>query len=572
MAKLRAGKALAKVLKNEGVKYVFTVAVSNYLPFYGGCIDEGIEIINVRHEQAAAYAADAWGRITRTPGVCLGIGGCGTTNMTTALVGAYYECSPLVALSPVGESGEPLSREGESRQFNASRMFEPYVKWCARCTDPSLLARYGQWAFRHATTGRMGPTILEMPTETFYEYCDWVDVKPEAYRATNRLHIDEQLAKRAVAMLLEAKRPLIIIGNGVHWSNAYPELRDFARLMNLPLVSKAGLAQGYFPEDDPLFAGVTISFNRPNCPAQITPKADVILVIGARAEKLTAFPNLSAEARIIQIDLEPSEIGRIGNVELGITGDAKTVLSQLIKASKELASIPSESNWLRFVEEEKQKYEDGIRELGYCKSKPIHPARLVREIRDFLDKGAYVIIDGADIGSMGRTYLRAHFPGHFMIAHGNWGNMGPGVAFALATKLARGDSQVLLLTSDGSFGFNAMELETASRYGIKFVCVVSNNLGWGAEIGPALRTAGQVYTSKMSVTLPEATRYDKLAEALGCYGELIADPEEIKPALMRAFDSELPALLDIRMSTEDWWPIRSKMAIPMEEYLTKTST
>jgi acetolactate synthase-1/2/3 large subunit len=339
--------------------------------------------------------------------------------------------------------------------------------------------------------------------------------------------------------------------------------------MKIPVVSKAGLPQGYFPEDDPLFAGVPIGFNRPNSPAQIVPKADLIVTIGSRYEVMSAFPKTSPDARVIQIDIEPTEIGRFKPVEVGLAGDAKVILGQLARAAKELGPLSNRDAWLMFVREERQKYEESIKAAGISRDKPIKAARLVREIEDFLDKEAYVIIDGADTGSMGRTYLRAKLPGHLMIAHGDYGNMGPGVAFALGVKLSRPQNQVLVLTSDGSFGFNAMELETASKYHIKFVVVVCNNRAWGAEWGPATRVAGKAYMEKIGVWLPDSTRYDKLAEALGCYGELVVDPEEIRPALKRAFETELPALLDVRVAQEDMWPTRTTTYAQLDEYLRK---
>lgn len=566
---MTGGEALASVLKAEGTKYLFSLVVAGWNPLLAACIDEGIEIINVRHEQAAAYAADAWGRITRKPGVSIALGGPGTTNMATALVGAYYECSPLIALAPIGITGTSVISGGESRQFNASRMFEPYVKWSARCMNVSELAKYARWAYRHATSGRMGPVILEMPSDLLSQEVDQPEpAEPEKYRVTARPRIEDELARKAVRMLMESEKPLIVVGGGVHWSDAWPELRDFAQLVKVPVVSKAGLPQGYFPEDNDLYAGVCISLGRPCLSATVASDADLVMTIGSRYEVVT-FPAISPKAKLIQIDIEPSEIGRYRFVDLGIVGDAKMVLQQLYQAAKDIGAVSEKSKWLIFVREQRQMYEESLNEAGFSDAKPIKGARLVREIRDFLDEDAYVIIDAADIGSMGRTYLRTKLPGHLMIAPANYGNMGCGIPFALATKLAKHDKQVLLVTSDGSFGFNAMEMETASKYGINIVCVISNNRCWGAEMGPSIRTVGENYTRKIGSWLPDKTRYDLLAQALGCHGELVVDPEDIRSALKRAFDSESPSVLDVRVDQLDMWPTRTSRYKPLPKYLAK---
>lgn len=553
---ISGGEAVAKVLKGEGVKYLFTLCVRDYAPLYLECIKEGIDVISTRHEQAAAYAADAWGRITRDPGVCLAIGGCGNTNMATALIGAYYECSPMIGLFPQGEGGKALSGKGESRLFSPAAL-RPYVKWAGHCDNASQLAEHVRMAFRHATSGRKGPALLEMPTEALLAKCPEPEpIAPGKYRIVSCSYGDLTSAEKAVKLLLNANRPLILSGNGVYWSGAFKELEELATLLNIPVVSKAGLAQGSFPEEHPLFSGVLI-LARPALPQKIVPRADVILAIGIKFEELSAIPEISPDAKIIQVDIEPSEIGRNVRVDLGIVGDAKTVLSHFVKTAKEMLPANDRAAWLKYLQETKASYEADIALSGSSSTKPVRPARLVREIAGMLSSNWYVIIDGADIASMARTYLRARFPGQFMVAHGDFGNMGPGIPFALGTKLARPDKHVLLITSDGAFGFNAMELETALRYNIPFICVISNNLCWGAEYHPLRVAYNEEIAVKLGSTMSEKVRYDKLAEAMGCYGERITDPEEVRPALKRALDSGLPAVLDVRVDTEDMWPTRS---------------
>ena len=569
---MRGGKAAAKALSKEGVQYLFTVPVIEYGPFYAGCIDEGIQLISMRHEQAVAYAADAWGRITHQPGVCLGIGGCGSANMASAIIGASYESSPMLALIPIGESGLPVNyfKEATSHQFNNLELYSKYLKWGTRCFSANDLPMHIRSAFRHSTAGRKGPTLIEMTSDTFFDEVDaFNSPDPIQYRTPSSPMINIDIAKKAVKMINNANRPVILVGNGAYWSKAWPELEEFANLMQIPVVTKAGLPQGIFPEDSPLFGGVCIGFNRTALPRLIVPESDLIISVGAKFEVLSSWPNISPDAQFIQIDFEPSEIGRFRNIDLGIVGDAKEVLKSLITASKETNLNAKQNEWRQFVKNQSDLYESQVNKDGLDNSKPIKPGRLIHEIRNTIKDDAYVIMDGADIGSMSRRHLRAKLPGHFMIAHGNWGNMGPGIPFGIGTKLAKKDKQVIVITSDGSFGFNAMELETAKKYDIPIVVIVSNNLCWGAEEHPFIHMLGKEYTKGMGSTFPESTRYDKLAESLGCYGEIVTQPEEIKPALKRAFASSLPSVLDVRVDTNDMWPTRTQIIDKLPEYLSK---
>ncbi|MDG6922399.1 MAG: hypothetical protein JRN67_03785 [Nitrososphaerota archaeon] len=233
------------------------------------------------------------------------------------------------------------------------------------------------------------------------------------------------------------------------------------------------------------------------------------------------------------------------------------------------SSFHEKQEWLAHVTKEREAYQRVFTEIGSSDARPIKAARLVTEIRDFVDGETYVITDGSDVAALGRVYLQARLPRHIINGPSNWGNMGTGVALAIGVKLARPDSRVLLMTSDGSFGFNAFEMETASRYGIPIVVVIGNNHSWASDHNILLKVMGEKYAKSLVSWLPEETRYDKFAESVGCYGQLVTEPSDIRPALQRAFDSKRPSVLDVRLERSDAWPSRTEKYSPLDMPLEK---
>ncbi|MDD4859339.1 MAG: thiamine pyrophosphate-binding protein, partial [Dehalococcoidales bacterium] len=397
------------------------------------------------------------------------------------------------------------------------------------------IPEYFGMALRQATEGQPGPVFLESPWDILGgEIDEEKAVKMENYRTTARPGGDPDMIKKAVELLLKAKRPLIVAGSGVWWSQASKELREFIEMFKVPLVLSQ-MSRGSVPEDHPYCFGPTRVGTR---------NADVVMLIGGRLTYALNFgrPGLfSYDQKWIQVDIEATEIGKNRPIDIGIVGDAKMVLQQMMDEGRDRTKNRKESDWIK----ECQAYLKGRVEkmdvFANSGETPIHPARLCKEIRDFVDRDATIIMDGGEITIWGGAILRVFEPGHWM-DNGPTGCLGPGMGFAMAAKLARPNTQVLELTGDGTFGINGIEIETMVRHNIPAVSVIANDGAW-TMIKKLQETQGPGRI--IGTTLKAGTRYDKMAEALGAYAELVEKPEDIRPALQRAFASGKPAVLNV---------------------------
>jgi len=550
MGEVNGAKLTVRALKAEGVEYLFTLSGSVVTVFDAG-IDEGIKLIDVRHEQAAGDMAYGWAAVTGKPGVCLVQENGGAANLLPAIAHAYIECMPVVAITNTSAS---VYLE-KSDIFNACQVYRPIVKWATLCTDAPRIPEYVDIAFRKALTGRPGPTLLEIALDTLVDSCDEDLIEVQRYlfpkernRTMPRMYGDPLLIKKALVMLLNAERPLIIVGDGAGLSGASKELREFVELTKIP-AAHWGLGQGLIPDDHPLCMGTGSVLDGAGV---LLPEADVILIIGIRLSNFLGFgwpPVFGSDVKVVQVDVEPEEIGKNRPVEIGIVGDAKAVLSQLVQTAKDFSKKPhKESAWIKRIGEEKKKFEDRLINEGSSSARPIMPQRLCKEVREFLPRDTIVVIDGGDMSIWGLTYLRAYFPRHLILSPGiHMEHLGAGVPVAMGAKLACPEKKVLLLTGDGSFLFNGKEIDTARRHDIPIVCVIGNDCAMGMDMHEQIIAYGKerVIATKLSPN----TRYDKYAQAFDCYGELVTDPTEIKPALKRAFESGLPAVLDVRTAS-----------------------
>jgi thiamine pyrophosphate-dependent acetolactate synthase large subunit-like protein len=331
--------------------------------------------------------------------------------------------------------------------------------------------------------------------------------------------------ERAVALLEQAERPVLIAGSGVLWSGAATELQAWVEQARVPFWTTPQ-GRGVIPEDHPLCFL--------NARATAFREADLVFVIGTRLNYVIDFgrpPRIAAEARMIQVDLDPGELGRTRHADAGIAGDARAVLGQLLEAADNRLTGRYEP-WLAYLADlNEEKRIDAERAMSVAQL-PIHPLRLCREVRDFLERDAILCVDGQEILNFGRQSIPTYRAGH-RLNSGPFGTMGVGLPFGLGAKVALPDKQVVVLHGDGSMGLNAMELDTAVRHGIDVLTIVSNNGGWTAADRPkAGRDLGY-------------TRFDLLAKALGCHGEHVEHPDEIRPALERAANSGKPAVVNV---------------------------
>ena len=543
MVEVDGGTLVGKALKNEGVEVVFTLCGALNM-IYDACVDQGIELIDMRHEQAAANAATGYATVTRRPAVALVTAGPGVINMASGMAAAWYACAPVVGIC----SHTPYRYEGMGAvsEFDSRDMYGKITKWIGYCTQTWRIPEYIATGFRYATTGRKGPVLIDIPSDTLKTKIEEElapIIPPSKYRTAARPRGDPELVKEAVRWLLEADKPGILIGSGVGWSEASQELIEFAELLKIPVCYAIG-GKGCIPDDHPLCGGpVGYDFGS-------IAGADVLLAIGVRFEAILNYGRgdfYAPDVKVICVDIEPTEIGRNRPIDLGMWGDAKAVLRQMIEIAKvaleKSGKKREETEWLKDVRYIVKSMNEILTSGASSSKKPIDPRRLGKEVCEFLGKDSYIVMDGGGIQAHVTPLYCARFPGSYLSAlGGSLGHLGGGIPFAIGVKTAKPDKKVLVIEGDGSFLFNASEIDTAVRHEKQIVVVIGNDSQWGMARHAQQLTGARDVCSKLS----EAVRYDKYAESLGAYGELVTDPEEIRPALKRAFDSGLPAVLDVR--------------------------
>ena len=528
MAKVNGSYLVARTLKEEGVEKLFYLMGGPNFDIVMACQDLGIEAIDFRHEQAAAFAAHAYARVSGKPGVVTAASGPGTLNLLTGVYTAAIDCAPMVILGGAGPVHE-IGR-GAFQEIDQVGVMQPIVKYWHR---PTTAARYPEivsTAYRQAMSGRPGPVYIDCGADVLYEEIEEDDaISPTRFTTRSRPAAESYAVKEAVEMLAAAERPVIIAGGGAFFSGAASELERLVDLTSTPFYT-APMSRGLVPEDH------AVSFQGARSTAMR--EADLVFIVGTRLNWMLQYGRrFAADAKLIQIDIEAGEIGHNRNIDLGIVGDAKTVLAQInteVEANESSFAGRLESPWISHLREDNERRATQSAPLLNSDQTPIHPLRLCKEIRDFLDRDAILSVDGNEILHFGRQSLPTYFPGH-RLNSGVTGTMGVGLPYGIGAKIAKPDKQVLVLHGDGSMGMNAMEIDTCVRFNLPVVTVISNNAGWTART-PDHRKPGRELGF---------TNFDGMARELGAYGERVEDPNEIRPALERAFASGKPAVINV---------------------------
>jgi len=479
----------------------------------------------VRHEQAAAMAAHAYSRVLGKPGVCFAASGPGATNLITGVGNAFLDAVPVVALG--GASALSQAGMGAFQEMDQIGMFKPITKWSERVMDVRRVPEIINKAFRVATSGQPGPVYIDLPGDVLYREVDENQVSfPKMPHSVPRVSGDPDLVKKAIALLKDAKRPVLITGTGILWSRAMEELKQFVELSGIPFYTTPQ-GRGVIEEDHKLsFLGAR---------NQAWKEADVALFIGTRLNFIVGFglpPRFAEDVKVIQVDISDEEIGRNRPVDVGIIGDAKMVLQQLTKEGRDVFHGRKELAWVDTLRGYDKRATEKSQALLNTDQTPIHPLRLCKEVRDFMDRDAIIVVDGHEILNFARQSVPTNAPGHRVNAGPN-GCMGVAVPFGLGAKVAKPNTQVIVLSGDGSFGMNGMEIDTMIRHNIPAIIVISNNGGWaGAGVMTAGRDLGY-------------SRYDKMAEVFGAHGEFVERAQDIRPALERAVKSGKPAVVNV---------------------------
>ncbi len=537
MGLIHGGWLVAKMLKREGVEVVFTLSGGHIAGIYDGCLREGIRVVDTRHEQAAVHAAEGWAKTTRTPGVALLTAGPGVTDGVTGVANAYLAGSPILVIGGAAPLG--FWDRGALQEMGQIDLLRPITKWARTVHETSRLGEYVAMAFRQMLSGKPGPTFLEMPMDILNNFADTDTLfdpgEPANYRAGGRSAPDPDAVAQATALLAKAQRPVIMAGTAVWWCDAAEPLRQLAEQLQAPVYLN-GAGRGCLPTTHPLF--FTSSRRK------ALERADTILAIGTRMDFRLNHgqpPLIPAEAKMLWFDLAAEDIGVNRGAAVGLVGDVGLSMRQVAEAAQPLAN----QEWLAYIRnEEKRGLERDASALN-SDAMPMHPMRFCREIRDFIDEDTTVIGDGGDIVSYGGKVINVSKPAYWLDA-GPMGCLGTGTGFAMAAQLARPGKKVLILSGDGAFGLNGMEFESMARQGLPIVAIIGNDGAWGQIKHPQRAMIGHATAAELSPGI----RYDKMVEALGGYGELVERPEDIRPALARAFASGLPACVNVLIDPE----------------------
>ncbi len=538
MAKVSGGALAAQVMKNDGIKHLFGLVGGHIYPIFEGCVEMGIRVIDVRHEESAAHMAEGWALSTGKPGVCIGTAGPGFTNMLTGIANSYAGSTPLLAIG--GRASINQFDTGALQDFNQLDVVKPMTKFARAVYETERIPEYMGMALRHATSGRPGPAYLEIPMDKLFAEVDVSSVQvPECHRLQSRPAGNPRDVEKALELIEKAQKPMIVAGGGVWWSQAHDELKEFIEKTDIPLYTRTA-ARGSVPDNHPLVIGPGFTFD-PALRATLA-EADLLIMLGTRFDFTFEAKHLAPSLKLIRIDIEPSAICNGRTPDVGIVGDVGVVLRQFIDGIKKT----SHKDWVEQLQNGRQMMREAFEPMFASDQTPIHPLRLCREISQFVDRDTVLCIDGGDMCVWGNLALPATGPGQYLsLVSSLFGCLGVGVPYGIAAKLADPTKNVIVTTGDGSFGLTLMEFDTALRHNIPFVAVVGNDSCWGMIHRPFKSQKGQTFGCEL-----KPRRYDKIIEAMGGHGEFVEKPDDIGPAIRRAIDSGLPACVNVMIDPE----------------------
>ncbi len=541
MGQVTGAQLLVRALKREGIERVFSLCGDHLNAIYVACAEASLSIVDVRHESAAVHMADAYARVTGRPAVSLVTGGPGHTNSITGIATAAHAGSPVIAIS--GGTDQGGADRNSFQEMDQVGIVRPLVKWARQVAEVSRVPDYVATAFREAMAGRPGPVHLTVPVDVALARVEEAGVPmppAEAYRADRGPQGDPELVRQAVATLRAARRPVVIAGGGVRWMRDTGAVRRFVEAAGIPAFT-ISIGRGVIGDDHPLCFGYADPVL--NGAAREIARADAVLVVGKRLDFRLGFggPRLfDSAARIIQVDVDPAELGRNRALALAIHGEAGAVLDQMA-AEVERGGPWKDGGWVGEVRRARAAFLAGLEAGEQSDEAPIHPLRLCREIRDVLTPETIVAIDGGNWQQWARATLPARGAGNWLRL-GNLGTVGAALPMAVAGKLARPRSPVIVVMGDGGMGFYNWELHTALRHSAPIVVVVGNDQGWGMErdIQAGIYGPDKVVGCELGLV-----RYDKVAEAMGAHAEFVEKPAEIAPALRRALEARRPSLVNV---------------------------
>lgn len=528
--RVQGGRLAAQAIAAEGVDVVFTLSGGHVMPIYEGCRHEGVRLVDVRHEQSAAHAAEAWGRVQRSCGVALVTAGPGVTGTVTAVAACLAAQTPLVVIG----GARPLAQAewGALQEFDQLALMKPLTKWAAVCPSTERIPEYVAIAFRHALAPPRGPVYLELPADLLF-----ADAEPPpiaSSRAPTRAFGDPEQLTKAVDLLSSAERPAVVAGSGIWWDDAASQLAAFAENGRLPVFLN-GSGRGSLPPDHELF------FQHSRSTA--LREADVVCVVGTPLDFRLRYGRFG-EGKLIHVHGDARELGRNRVPDSAIVGDSAAVLGVLADG----VELPpgSRSAWLGRLRDAEAEWWDEHRAQIESDAAPIHHYRLGRELDRVLDPGTVVIGDGGDVVAAVSRVLRVHRPGHWLDP-GPFGCLGVGPGYTIGAGSAGFGSQIVCVLGDGAFGLNGLDYDTLVRSSIPAVLVIGNDAAWGEVRIPQVGIYGE--EGEVATALAPS-RYDRLCDVFGGHGEHVERPEELAPALERALASGQPAIVNVMLDPD----------------------
>lgn len=548
MSEITVGELLAQCLQAEDIDMMFGIIDGAHIPFVAHTPRYGIRHINCHHEEGAVHLAEGYTRISCKPSVVIGSPGPGAANMLAGISSAHAEGIPLIAIAGTRRrlTTDP-DRGGAWQATNLVEMARPITKFSALVRQPERLPELMRAAFRAAMTGRPGPAFIAIPDELLGAKIDSAKapVFPAPhYRMTNMGAGDPAWIEQAAELLANAKRPFLHAGKGVLWANAAKEFVALGDYLAAGMSTSMG-ARGAVPEDHPHYFFL---FDM-QASALARNEADVVLVVGSRVGEYDGWGMPPAwgdpsKQKTIQIDTDPNSIGLNRPVDLGIVADAKAALTALLSAVKsKMQARKTMPDLERYRELTAQTMAGGFQFLTASPAYGVNPGQMVAAARDFFPRNAVTVLDGGNTTLWGVAFNQIFEPNSFLYSV-KMGFLGTGVPFAIGAKLAAPERAVYCITGDGAFGFNAMEMETALRENAPIVVIVAVDDGWGMERS-AYTFQGYAPDQHHGIDLSPQTRYDVIAQGMGCYGEKVDDMEQMQPALERAVASGKPAVLHV---------------------------
>ena len=520
------GHLAAKALKNEGVDTIFTLCGGHIIDIYDGCLDEGIRIIDVRHEQVAAHAADGYARQTGRLGCVVTTAGPGCTNAVTGIATAFRSESPVLHIG--GQGALTQHKMGSLQDLPHVDIMAPITKFSAGVRSTERVADMIAMAARECFAGAYGPSYLEIPRDVLdREIPADQAVIPQSghYRVSTQSIGDPADVEKLADLLVKADKPAILFGSQVWMARGHEAALALVRQLNIPAYMN-GAARGLLPPGDPHYFNRTRRYAFDN--------ADVIVIVGTPFDFRMGYgKRISQEAALVQIDMDYKTVGKNRDISLGLVGDPGAILKAVGDAASGRADngAARRAGWLEELRAAEGKASDKLMPLFLSDNQPIHPYRVAWEINEFLTEDTIYIGDGGDVVTISAQAVQPRTPGHWMDP-GALGSLGVGTGFALAAKLAHPNKEVLCYYGDGAFSMTAFDMETANRFGAPFIAVVGNNSSMNqiryGQIAKYGEQRGNVGNKLGDVP------YGTFAQMLGGYGEEVRDPNEIGPALQRA--------------------------------------